>query len=115
MRFIIAIAALLGATSLAHSAEQINLCAGSETGVYYAAGKEIAKMSSASIRVVPSQGTIDNMRRTLDLPKNDPDSCDAFIGQPDGPVYLARKNKGSLVGLRVLAQLHREYLHVICN
>ena len=115
MRLMIALASLLLSATFAASAEPIKLCTGSDNGVYYAAGKEIAAMSGVPVSVGPSRGTVDNMHRTLDLPKSDPESCDAFIGQPDGPVYRAAKNKASLVGLRMLAPLHREYLHVICN
>jgi len=98
-------------------AETIRLCTGSETGNYYAAGKKIREMagSSVTVEIVATQGTIDNMRRTLDLPKSDEASCDAFIGQPDGPAYRAATNRGSVATLRPVTTLHREYLHGLCN
>lgn len=99
------------------AADTIRLCTGSPTGVYFAAGKKIQTMAGATvdIEIAPSEGTIDNMRRTLDLPKGHPESCDAFIGQPDGPAYRAATNRASLSVLRPIATLHREYLHAICN
>lgn len=98
-------------------ADTIRLCTGSETGNYFAAAKKIREMagSSVAIEIVATQGTIDNMRRTLDLPKADGASCDAFIGQPDGPAYRAATNRGSIASLRPVATLHREYLHGLCN
>jgi TRAP-type uncharacterized transport system substrate-binding protein len=41
--------------------------------------------------------------------------CDAFIGQPDGPVYLKRTNPGAAAKIVPVMKLHREYLHVLCN
>ncbi|WP_159953165.1 TAXI family TRAP transporter solute-binding subunit [Rhizobium sp. 18065] len=99
------------------SADTIRLCTGSSTGVYFAAGKKIKEMAgnAVSIELVNTEGTIDNMRRTLDLAKSDAESCDAFIGQPDGPAYRGATNRGSLSSLRPVATLHREYLHGLCN
>ena len=99
------------------SAETIRLCTGSESGVYFAAGKAIRQMAGQTVTVdlVVTEGTIDNMHRALDLAKNDPASCDAFIGQPDGPTYRAATNKASIASLRPVTTLHREYLHGLCN
>lgn len=105
------------ACSVPAAAETVRLCTGGPSGVYYAAGKDIKTMAGSGINVeiVATEGTIDNMRRTLDLAKTDADGCDAFIGQPDGPAYRAATNKASLSSLRPVTTLHREYLHGICN
>jgi uncharacterized protein len=112
-----AAAALLMFAGTAPAAQTIRLCTGSESGVYYAAGDAIAKMAGAKIDVVnvASQGTIDNLDRVLDTAAEDPAACDAMIGQPDGPVYLARQSPAKVKKLRHVAALHREYLHVLCN
>lgn len=101
----------------ASAANTIRLCTGAEGGVYHTAGKEIARMSSASLKivVVESEGTLDNLDRMLNLPADDENACDAMIGQPDGPVYLNRTSPARVKDIRQIASLHREYLHVLCN
>lgn len=93
-------------------ADPIRLCTGGEGGVYYAAGKIIQEFAggSSNLIVVPSQGTIDNIDKTLST-----NECDAMIGQPDGPAYLQRTSPAKVKALRQIASLHREYLHVICG
>ncbi|TAA54589.1 TAXI family TRAP transporter solute-binding subunit [Shinella sp. JR1-6] len=111
-------AAGIAMVSASHaSAEPIRLCTGSQSGNYYAAGAMIAKMagSPAEVEVVESAGTIDSMERMLDTPASDPKACDAMIGQPDGPVYLARQSQAKARKLLQVGSLHREYLHVLCN
>jgi TRAP-type uncharacterized transport system substrate-binding protein len=95
----------------------IRLCTGSDSGNYFAAGKQIARMAgqSLSIEVVETQGTIDNLDRTLNLDVAADGACDAMIGQPDGPVYLSRSTPGAARSLRQVGDLHREYLHVLCS
>jgi uncharacterized protein len=98
------------------SAGPIKLCTASEDGVYHAAGKEIVAMAPAgAITLVTTDGTIDNLRRALDLPKDNSESCDALIGQPDVPAMRARLNKASVVNLKPIAPLHREYVYVLCG
>lgn len=101
----------------ASSASEIRLCTGGSSGVYFAAGHAIANMAgkTATIKVVESGGTIDNLERMLDLPPEHADACDAMIGQPDGPTYIARSSPAKVRQLRQIATLHREYLHVFCN
>ena len=98
-------------------ANTIRLCTGAEDGNYYAAGKAIERMSGKSlqIEVVPTQGTIDNLDRVLNVDTTSADACDAMIGQPDGPVYISRKTPGAAKTLRQVGELHREYLHVLCS
>jgi len=100
----------------AASAGTVKLCTASTTGVYHAAGKAIAAMAPAgAITLISTDGTIDNLRRALDLPKDHPQSCDALIGQPDVPAMRARLNKASVVNLKPIAPLHREYVYVLCG
>lgn len=109
-------AALFLLTGSAFAAE-IRLCTGGSSGVYYAAGESIKAFAGQTIpmRNVETGGTIDNLERVLDLDATDPKACDAMIGQPDGPVYIARQSPAKVKKLRKIADLHREYLHVICN
>lgn len=101
--------------SLPASAADFRLCTGASSGVYYAAGHSIRQMAGNSlpITVVETGGTIDNLRLVLDETKED--GCDAFIGQPDGPVYVARQSPAKAKLLRQVGSLHREYLHVLCS
>lgn len=116
-RTILVAAALMAVSFSAHAAEPIRLCTGAANGVYAAAGGMIQKMAGSAlpISIVETEGTIDNMQRMLDLPAADPKACDAMIGQPDGPVYLARTSPANVKKVRQIASLHREYLHVLCN
>ncbi len=115
MKWIIGLAAMFMA-SAAH-ADAIRLCTGSETANYYAAGEAIKRMAGNAlpVTVVETEGTIDNLNRVLDLDASDPQACDAMIGQPDGPVYIARSSAGKVKRLRQVGSLHREYLHVLCS
>lgn len=116
-RILLSLAALAALSGTAYAAETIRLCTGGPSGNYYGAGETIRQMagSSLDIVVVETQGTVDNMRRMIDLPATDPAACDAMIGQPDGPVYLARTAAAKAKRVRQIASLHREYLHVLCN
>ncbi len=98
-------------------AASIRLCTGAESGNYFAAGDAVVKMAGKSLTVinVPTEGTIDNLERVLDLDPSNPEACDAMIGQPDGPVYVGRSSPAKVKKLRQVATLHREYLHVLCG
>lgn len=95
----------------------IRLCTGADTGNYFAAGKTIAQMAPKSVKVEvqTSEGTLDNLDRTFSTAKDDPQACDAFIGQPDGPSFLKRTKPASVATLRQVGTLHREYLQVLCG
>lgn len=115
MRLIVMIAAFFGAVGLAQ-ADTVRLCTGGESGNYFAAGKMIQKMAiGLEIQVVETQGTLDNLNRTLDMDANAPEACDAMIGQPDGAVYVARQSPAKVRNLRPVAKLHTEFLHVLCS
>jgi TRAP transporter TAXI family solute receptor len=96
----------------AMASDAVRLCTGADTGVYYAAGKAIQSMAGRGlpVEVIETEGTFDNLTRVLDT-----NECDAMIGQPDGPVHLAATSPAKARQLRQVAQLHREYLHVICS
>lgn len=115
MRLLISTVILLLPT--AALASPIRLCTGAPEGNYAAAGGEIQKMAgkAISITVVNTDGTIDNLERLLDLPADHPEACDAMIGQPDGPAYIARKAPAKVKKLRQVAELHDEYLQVLCG
>lgn len=114
--FAAAALAVLSATP-ALAASPIRLCTGAPSGLYYAAGDEIAKVAGKTLAVVnvETEGTLDNLERLLDLPADDPQACDAMVGQPDGPVYVARSSPAKVKKLKQVATLHREYLHVLCS
>lgn len=98
-------------------AEAVKLCTGPADGNYYAAGMKISQMAPTGIeiQVVETTGTVQNMDRAIDLQSSDPRACDAFIGQPDGPVYYGRTKPASKSLIRQVGDLHREYLHVLVN
>ena len=100
-----------------YAAEPIRLCTGADSGNYFAAGDQIKKMAGAQVpvTVIETEGTIDNLERMLNLPADDPNACDAMIGQPDGPVYLSRTSPANVKKVKQVGSLHREYLHVLCN
>lgn len=113
MKYLIA-AALASCASGALSAPmEVKLCTGSESGVYYPAGKIIADMAKGSkeiaVTVLETGGTWDNMGLMLG------GDCQAMIGQPDGPAYLARTKPADAKRIRQISDLHREYLHVLCS
>lgn len=107
---------MAGMAGTAH-ADSIRLCTGSGDGVYFAAGEQIKQTAGSRlpIEVIETTGTQDNMERTIDYEASEEGSCDAMIGQPDGPAYLARSNPAKAKKLRQVASLHREYLHVLCS
>lgn len=97
------------------SAAAINLCTGAADGNYYAAGVSISQMAPTGLQISikESNGTLENLDRTIDMASTDPNACDAFIGQPDGPVYYGRTKPASKSLIRQIGELHREYLHVL--
>lgn len=114
-KFFASIALVLLVCAAPASAEAIKLCTGAADGNYYSAGLTIKQMapSGLEISVIESNGTLENLDRTIDLPMADNNACDAFIGQPDGPVYYGRTKPASKALIRQIGELHREYLHVL--
>lgn len=124
--------ALLGATALSSAAEAkttINLCTGKSGLPYAQIGDMIANSFAGDpnieIRVIKDTGgTWGNIQRSTNIDTSGVPTeadyaagtaCHAFIGQPDGPALLARKNPGEAKKLATIGTLHREYLHVVCN
>jgi len=117
------------ASAGAEARTTLNLCTG-KSGLPYAQigdmiAMQLAGDGNVEIRVVKDTGgTWGNIVRTTQIENSaiptqaDYDSgaaCHAFIGQPDGPALLARKNPGEAKKLSTVGALHREYLHVVCN
>lgn len=117
--------ALLISPSAAEAKTVINLCTGGEGGPYNIAGNMIADQAKSDpnveIRVIKDTGgTWGNIERSTGGSPTDADyeagtACHAFIGQPDGPVLLSRKNPGEAKRLVPVTKLHAEYLHVLCG
>ena len=103
---------------------RVNLCTGGEGKPYNLTGGYIAgflKMSkNIDLHVVTSSGTWDNIQRTVVDPQTvdsiaSGESCQAYIGQPDGAVLLKRKSPAAAANLRIIGQGPREFLHVLCS
>lgn len=114
-------------SSVAHAApEVINICTGAKGQPYEQAAQYIAKAAAGSnklkINVVSGTGgTWGNIERTVLNDNQTPAdftsgaACHAFIGQPDGLAALAKSNRAAALKLRQIANLHREFLHVVCS
>jgi len=115
MKKFLALISLAALSAAPAAAKDVTLCTGSADGNYYAAGLSIKQMAPAGLQIVvkESNGTLENLDRTIELASDDPSACDAFIGQPDGPVYFGRTNPSSKSLIRQVGELHREYLHVL--
>lgn len=118
-------AAIAAMTSVANAERlRINLCTGSEDRPYNLTGKYIQGFLKDSrnidLQVVATKGTWDNIERTVLTPQTpetlaNAESCQAFIGQPDGAVLLKRKNPAAASKIRIIGQGPVEYLHVLCS
>lgn len=119
-------AAAFFAASSAHAADKmvVNLCTGGSGKPYDLTGQYIGGFlrdsKNIEFHVINTKGTWDNIQRTVETPATPEnlasgESCQAFIGQPDGAVLLKRKNPGEAQRLRIIGQGPREFLHVICN
>lgn len=118
----IAVVSSLGMAALfatqVKAADQITLCTGSQSGIYYEAGLDIAKAAGRNLEVIVQEtaGTSENIDRVLYAPKDEHEySCDAFIGQPDGMVNEVRSTPAVSKKVRQVGSLHREYLQVVCG
>lgn len=121
----VGLAAAMAITSSAEAKTVVNLCTGASGQPYSVAGQIISDQlkgdPNVEVRVVSDTGgTWGNIERTTGASPTDADyesgaACHAFIGQPDGPVLLARTKPAEAKRLRQIGKLHREYLHVICG
>lgn len=121
----VAVGAILLATPVSAADKlRVNLCTGGEGKPYNLTGEYIAGFLKDSrnieLNVVTTKGTWDNIERTV-LNTQTPEtiasgeSCQAFIGQPDGAVLLKRKNPAAASKLRIIGNGPREFLHVLCS
>lgn len=103
---------------------RVNICTGGEGKPYNLTGEYIAGFLKDSrnidVKVVTSKGTWDNIERTVLIPSTPEsiasgESCQVFIGQPDGAVLLKRKHAAAASKLRIIGQGPREFLHVLCS
>jgi TRAP transporter TAXI family solute receptor len=102
----------------------INLCTGGEGRPYHQTGEFISGFLKDSknvrVNVVTTDGTWDNIERTVKTAATaeavaSGEACHAFIGQPDGPVLLKRKDATAANNLKMIGQGPREFLHVLCS
>lgn len=102
----------------------INLCTGGEGKPYHQTGEIISGFLKDSknvrVNVITTNGTWDNIERTVKTAATPEaiasgDACHAFIGQPDGPVLLKRKDATAAANLKIIGQGPREFLHVLCS
>lgn len=102
----------------------INLCTGGEGKPYHQTGEMISSFLKDSknirVNVITTDGTWDNIERTVKTaatPENVASgaACHAFIGQPDGPVLLKRKDATAANNLKIIGNGPREFLHVLCS
>lgn len=110
-------AALASMSSFALAGEPIALCTGSSTGVYYDAGEFIKKAAGRTLDItnVETFGSGENISRLLEVQKDDDDSCDAIIVQPDVMVYTVRQAPTTARMVTQIGVLHREYLQALCG
>ena len=118
-------AAVMTASSVAHAERlKVNLCTGGEGKPYNLTGNYIQGFLKDSknidLQVVTTKGTWDNIERTVLTPQtpetiSSGDSCQAYIGQPDGAVLLKRKNPAAASKIRTIGQGPVEFLHVLCS
>lgn len=116
-------AMLLASPASAADKLRVNLCTGGEGKPYNLTGEYIRGFLKDSrnieLNVVTTKGTWDNIERTVLNPQTpetiaNGESCQAFIGQPDGAVLLKRKNPAAASKLRIIGNGPREFLHVLC-
>ena len=111
------LAAALLSSAAAAAPLTVRLCTGGEDRPYHVTGLEIQKLlqdsDEISLEVVTTSGTWDNIKRTV--LNRTPESCDAFIGQPDGTTLLLRENPAAAASLREIGKGPVEYLHVLCS
>ncbi len=103
---------------------RINLCTGAHGAPYHRTGEYIRsfldKESIVDLHVIETQGTWDNIIRTVLTPATAENiasgrACQAFIGQPDGVAHLAARDAKAAARLRGIGYGPREFLHVLCN
>lgn len=100
---------------------QINICAGSEKGVYTASAKELVSRMPTNVKatVVFTEGSVDNIRR-LTVPSTAETqasgaACDVMFAQPDSVTNAVASNRSLRGDLRKVGNGPLEYVQLICN
>ncbi len=103
---------------------RINICTGGEGKPYNITGQMIQAFLTSSklvdVHVVATNGSGDNIQRTLNVPFTDAslasgDACQVMIGQPDAAVVLKRHDPAAAMRLKTIGDGPREFLHVLCS
>lgn len=121
MTLAIAAAGILFSTQIATAQpaatpDRLRICAGSETGNYTFAAREIASRlgtgNAAAFRggveVIPTAGSLDNLRRLM------ANECDMGFTQSDVYAMFQMENPGAMNTLRQFSKLYEEYVHLLC-
>ena len=108
-------ATLLAGTHLGHAAraaEEVAICTGGKSGVYYGAGQTIAAAdkSQVTIKPVETKGSWENLGLVAEGK-----TCKAAIVQSDAIPAFARARAADARVLTRASTLHREYVHALCN
>lgn len=102
----------------------INICTGGEGKPYNLTGNMIASFIQGSrlidVKVITTNGSGDNIARTVQTPINDltvasGEACQVMIGQPDTVVRLKIKDPAAAMRLKNIGDGPAEYLHVLCS
>lgn len=101
---------------MAQAATTLRLCTGSPGKTYIKVGAKLAElarsmtMGQLEIEVLPSQGSIDNINRTL------AGECDGFIAQGDALAFFAAKVDPSVTEkVEVIGSLYEELGMLLCH
>ncbi len=114
----LAIGAVVAVSAPASAADPavLRLCTGSPGKTYIKVGQRLAALApdltagGLSIEPLPSQGSIDNMNRTL------AGECDGFIAQGDAlAFYAAQVNPEAGDRFQVLGELYKELALLLCH
>lgn len=107
----LAVAALPATTAWADAPTKLRICAGSPTGNYTFAAKEIQKRlgnAFAEVEIVTTGGSLDNMRRLT------AGECDMAFAQSDVADLFVLENPASLSTIEPFKIIYQEYVHLLC-
>lgn len=110
-------AALMAIASPGFAKEQVRICSGAPDGIYAFVANQIkSSAKSLDVQVSYTTGTSANIQNAVQLSPEDPEACDVFVGQPDGPVWYKRNQPAVAAKIQPIGvPLHREYLQAVCN
>ncbi len=102
--------ALLGSAPSKAEPPAFRLCTGGEAGNYFKAGHILkSKLSGASLEVVATQGSLDNLDR---LTKG---QCDGAFVQSDALLVYSSRQAQALSAIERAGVLYQEHAHLLCN